>query len=418
MKTILRLRLFTVILLVLALLAVSYKYYLGIQKVSAYEDASRAYQSKQYIKAEEYYQEALHNWSFDYNENDISKKYEILLFSKNKLVTLMEQGNKEFRKKDYGKLLENYQKLETLKVKNEDNTIFQDYYSHLKIEEQYLELFEKAKSKIIKKMETSTKNKVYSNNEDFFFLAKFPSQTYGDNNKKIKELTNLYKTYDLEKYEYLQTKLSYEDVKGKIQDQITIYKNLGINQNWLSPLLNDLEIKNNQAVAKMKEEQEKREAEYKKAQEEQQAQDPIVQEEVMNAVNAYANSWIQAYNSLDSSYFVNITPKLQQFFDQRFIQITNNNATFTGELKKLEFDLDSFNYENNEGTETITVIVEITMNSASYNIGDEYELEISSNPWLYTLIKDSNGQWLLDERKEISNFNYNNTRVFDMGYSY
>jgi hypothetical protein len=418
MKTILRLRLCTIILLVCALFAVSYKYYLGIQKVSAYENATRAYESQQFIKAEEYYQEAINNWSFDYKENDISNKYETLLLSKNKLITLKDQGKKEFEKKNYDKLIEHYQKLEALQDENKENAIFQNYYSYLKVEEQYLQLFKKAKGKIINKIGASKKNKVYSHNEDFYLLAKFPAVVYGDNNKKITELTNLYKAYDLEKYGYLQQKLSFEVVENNIQDQITIYKNLGINQNWLSPLLNDLEIKNNQAIAKMKEEQEKREAEYKKAQEEQQAQDPIVQEEVMSAINAYANSWIQAYNSLDSSYFVNITPKLQHFFDQRFIQITNNNAAFTGELEKLEFDLNSFKYENKEGTETITVKVEITMNSASYSIGDDYELEVTSNPWLYTLVKDSNGQWLLDERKEVSSFNYDNTRIFEMGYTY
>ena len=219
------------------------------------------------------------------------------------------------------------------------------------------------------------------------------------------------------KYSSLKESLAFEALKSMINNQLTSYKEIGIDAYWLNDDLKTFEKIHKSKLAALEERRKKREEEIKKALENEKANDPMFQEEIMTVVNDYAASWMLAYNNLDSSYFVHITPELLNFFNERFKNIRSKDAAFIGELLYTEFDLESFKYRNDDGAESVELNVVLIMNSASYLLGEDYELEETLNPWHYKLIMTDSG-WMISERKEIVDFNYSNTKVFEFLYNY
>ncbi|WP_102273121.1 hypothetical protein [Cytobacillus massiliigabonensis] len=391
-----------------------YKAYLGYEKVTASKKAEHFYKSQQYVNAEPYYKKAMNNRSILYKENEIQSNYTMLSSSNKEVSALLEEAEASYRNENYSKLINTYKGYLDLKEKKRDDPIFLGYDQHFNVQEEFDTLLSNAKENLYKQMDANINNEMFENEHFIAILGEMPTKVYGSADKKAEELTSHFINYDKRKYSLLENILSYNQLKKTINRQVSSYYKIGIEAFWLKETLKKIEKAHELKMAALEEERKRKEEELKKAMEEEKAKDPAFQEEIMTIVNEYVIGWMAAYNQLDPSYFVHISPELLNFFDERFEEIKSKQTIFTGELLYTEFDLDSFKYSMDD-EESVELHVVLTMNSATYKEGENYEMKETANPWHYKLIHTSDG-WKLSERKEIVNFNSANTQIYEFGY--
>jgi hypothetical protein len=416
------------LLFVVSLLFLGSKSYQGIAKITTTNKAVEYYNSKQFAKAEAQVEKVIDNHAVKYKDKQIKTYNDELSRNKKLANSFYTNAEKAYKKEDYQGLFNSYASYVKTVEDETNNKVFNDFDTHFQTKEKFHNLFITLQEKSYKQMEDNLKENIYKNEDFIFILGKLPAKVYGSKEQKSNELNKLFHQYDSKKYALLEKNLAFNSLKETISKQMTSYKEINIDPIWLKSNLKTYQKTHDKQLAKLESERKKREEELRKAKEaelaaekaaaeKEKASNPTFQEEIMTVVNDYAESWMVAYNNLDSSYFVNISPELRSFFEERFMAIRANNAQFYGELLYTEFDLDSFVYRNDEGVETVELDVVLTMNSDSYEYGDYYELEETSTPWHYQLINDGFG-WQLIERGELSYFNYANTKVYQFGYNY
>ncbi|MFO1443244.1 hypothetical protein KDN24_08450 [Bacillus sp. Bva_UNVM-123] len=416
MKNTLRLRNVLFLLFIISLGFLGYKGYLGLEKIAVTKKAEQFYQSEQYAKSEPLYKNAIDNGSILYKDQQNQATYSKLSRTSKEISSFLNIADLAFKNENYVELIMTYTDYLQVKEIKKKDPIFVDFDKHYNTEKQLFSLLTIVQANSYKQMDNNIDKHNFDNENFIFILGKLPIEVYGGATEKSKELTEQFKTYDARKYSFLKESLPFEALKSTINNQLTSYKESGIDAYWLNEDLKTFEKIHESKLAALEERRKKREEEIKKALENEKANDPVFQEKIMTIVNDYAVSWMSAYNALDSSYFVNITPDLLNFFNERFENIRSEDASFIGELLYTEFDLESFKYRNEDGIESVELNVVLIMNSASYLLGEDYELEETLNPWHYKLINTDSG-WMISERKEIVDFNYSNTKVFEFIYN-
>jgi hypothetical protein len=416
------------LLFVVSLLFLGNKSYQVIAKITTTNKAEDFYNSKQYAKADAHVEKVIYNQAVNYKEKQIKTYFKELSRNKKLANSFYTNAEKAYKKEDFKGLFNSYSNYVKTVEDEANNKIFIDFDTHFQTKEKFSTLFSTIQQNSYKQMEANIKENIYKNEFFILILGKLPAKVYGGKAQKSNELLKLFRQYDSNKYSFLEKNLAFDSLKDTITKQISSYEEVNIDPTWLRSNLKAYQHTHDKQLAKLETERKKREEELRKAKEAElaaekaaaeaeKANDSIFQEEIMTVVNDYAEGWMDAYNNLDSSYFVNITPELRSFFEERFEGIRANNAQFIGELLYNEFDLDSFEYRNDEGVEMVELDVVLSMNSASYEYGDYYEMEETSTPWHYSLMNDGFG-WQLSARKEISHFNYANTEVYQFGYNY
>jgi hypothetical protein len=416
------------LLFVVSLVFMGIKSYQGMTKITTTNKAVKYYNSEQYAKAEPHFGKVINNHAIQYKDNQAKSFYDELSSHKKLASSFYSNAEKAYDKEDFKALFTYYSDYVNTTKKEESNKVFKDFDTHFQTKENFSALFSQMHQDSMKQMEANLNENIFKHEDFIFVLGKLPAKVYGGKEQKTNELLKHFKQYDSKKYSSLEKTLAFNNLKTAITKQISSYDEINVDPTWLRNSLKTYQKAHDKELAKLESERKKREEELRKAKEaelavekaaaeEEKANDPTFQDEIITVVNDYAEGWMDAYNYLDSSYFVNITPELRSFFEERFEAIRANNAQFTGELLYTEFDLDSFKYTNNDGVESVELDVDLTMNSATYEYGDYYEMEETSNPWYYKLINDGFG-WQLSERKEISSFNYDNTQIHQFGYNY
>ncbi|MED3572865.1 hypothetical protein [Cytobacillus praedii] len=415
MKNTVRIRNGLFLLFIISFGLLGYKAYLGYEKFTATKNAEHFYLSQQYVKSETFYENAITNRSILYKENQIQSTYTMLLNNNKEVSALLEKAESLFRNENYSGLIKTYKDYLNLKEKKQDDPIFLDYDQHFNVQNEFDTLLSNTRENLYKQMDVNVKNQLFEDEHFIALLGALPNEVYGSADKKAEELTSHFIKYDEKKYSLLEDRLSYNQLKQKINRQVSSYYKIGFEAFWLKETLKSIEKAYELKIAALEEERKRKEEELKKAMEAEKAKDPAFQEEIMTVVNEYAIGWMSAYNQLDTSYFVHITPELLNFFHDQFEEIRSNQTIFTGELLYTEFDLDSFKYRMDDTEESVELNVVLTMNSASYTEGEIYEMTETANPWHYKLINTIEG-WKLSERKELDHFNYSNTRIYEFTY--
>ncbi|USK55916.1 hypothetical protein LIS82_05135 [Cytobacillus solani] len=415
MKNTVRIRNGLFLLFVISAGLLVYKAYLGYEKLTAAKKAEHFYTSQQYVKSETFYKNAINNRSILYKENEIQSTYTMLSNNNKEVSALLEKADSLYRNENYSGLIKTYKSYLDLLEKKQNDPVFLDYDQHFNVQNEFDTLLSNTKKNLYKQMDANVNNEMFENEYFIAILGELPNEVYGSADKKTEELTSHFINYDERKYSLLEKSLRYNQLKKTINHQISSYHKIGLEAFWLKETPKKIEKAHELKMAALEEERKRKEEELKKAMEAEKAKDPAFQEEIMTVVNEYAIGWMSAYNQLDTSYFVHITPELLNFFDERFEEIRSNQTIFTGELLYTEFDLDSFNYSMDDEEESVELNVVLTMNSASYAEGEIYEMKETANPWYYKLIHTNDG-WKLSERKELVHFNYSNTRIYEFAY--
>jgi hypothetical protein len=416
------------LILIVSLVFLGIKSYQGMTKITTINKAEEYYHTEQYAMAEIQLEKVMNNHSFQYKDKKTKSYYDELSSYKKRVSSFYSNAEKAYKKEDYKALFSYYSDYLTSTEEESNNKVFQDFDAHFQTKEKLSTLLGKMQQDSFNQMDANLNENIFKHEEFIFVLGNLPAMVYGGEEQKTSELTKRFKQYDSKKYASLEKSLAFNNLKTALTKQISYYEEININPTWLKTNLKAYQKEHDKKLAKLESESKKREEELRKAKEAElaaekaiaeakKANDPTFQEEIITIVNDYAKGWMAAYNYLDSSYFVNITPELRSFFEERFETIRANNDRFIGELLYTEFDLDSFEYHNDEGIESVELDVVLMMNSDTYKYDEYYEMEETSKPWHYKLINDGYG-WMLSDRKEKSSFNYVNTQTYQFGYNY
>lgn len=140
--------------------------------------------------------------------------------------------------------------------------------------------------------------------------------------------------------------------------------------------------------------------------------DDKMKEETIEIVTAYLKSVNEAFTTLDSSKFVNVTEEKRKVQVEKIDTLIKNNQKYVGGIKKVYFDLDSFELDISDDTYELTLKDSSVTDSAYYDAGESApETEEKSDNSLYTLVYDKESKtWLIDDVRDTYYFNDNNTK--------
>ncbi|MCY9692063.1 zinc ribbon domain-containing protein [Paenibacillus alginolyticus] len=134
---------------------------------------------------------------------------------------------------------------------------------------------------------------------------------------------------------------------------------------------------------------------------------------LMNTINEYNKSDIEAKSTRDASKYLHIYPERLSDYTRTIENMKSYNQYFQGSYLKSIFDLDSFQIYSDRNQYYALVSNHEFYNSTFYS---SYDTNIQSKPndvfWKYTLIyKDS--KWYIYDHSRISKLDSANTKVFD-----
>ena len=103
--------------------------------------------------------------------------------------------------------------------------------------------------------------------------------------------------------------------------------------------------------------------------------DDKMKEDAIEIVTAYLKSVNEAFTTLDSSKFVNVTEEKRKVQVEKIDTLIKNNQKYVGGIKKVYFDLDSFELDISDDTYELTLKDSSVTDSAYYDAGESARLK-------------------------------------------
>lgn len=127
-----------------------------------------------------------------------------------------------------------------------------------------------------------------------------------------------------------------------------------------------------------------------------------VKNTLMETLNTYNKSWVEAVKARDASKLVNATEKKQKDMSDYIQRIISYKDMYTGSFSKVTYDLDSMRVYKDDNKYYVQLLDQETYVDAWYKEGGVAPQTNSHNVyWRYTLVYDEAGKkWLVDNAYE------------------
>ncbi len=141
-----------------------------------------------------------------------------------------------------------------------------------------------------------------------------------------------------------------------------------------------------------------------------------VKDAIMNTINQFDKSWIEAATSRDVSKIKCVSDKMLEHEKEYIDDMIKYKRYFKGKIIKIIYDLDSFKILNNDGKYSVSVTNSEYYDSAEYYENqNDVQTSLRTNRWKYTLVFDEqNGKWLIDSASRTYFMNDENIKEFIM----
>jgi hypothetical protein len=199
-KKVNRSRNFYLIILICLLVLVGGKIILAHEKINTYEEAIRLYQSGELVAAEKMFRAAKLNFSVsDYNQ-DINRKLSILSPIREIMEDLDEKATSYYEEMELDRLVDMYNRWQTQQQKWVSGTSIQkDMYGEMlaltKLDQNIKGFFSSIKKTYLTKLQNEVTLNQAAEEQIYTNLKKIPSEYYGGDVAKTKELTTSFQAY-------------------------------------------------------------------------------------------------------------------------------------------------------------------------------------------------------------------------------
>ncbi|USG65575.1 SH3 domain-containing protein [Brevibacillus ruminantium] len=228
---------------VIGLLASFWKIGWSVYKMSLYEKARKYYEASNLLLAEETYARAHEISSIRYGDEVWSQSLSALTTIRLELEALSRKAAAASQTGDDAGMLSVYESYHALvkKVEQqqvaESSSFFQKISSRLALEKQVDDYFLQVKEQAKSGLEQNLAKKRYQDEHFFATLLAIPDEFYGDAEKKNRELTRLFRSYDQAKFKDWTDSADFSEVVASTADSLRTYKRLNLQADWLVSLL-------------------------------------------------------------------------------------------------------------------------------------------------------------------------------------
>jgi uncharacterized membrane protein YvbJ len=133
---------------------------------------------------------------------------------------------------------------------------------------------------------------------------------------------------------------------------------------------------------------------------------------IMNAINGFNQSNIEALTNLDASKYVNVTNEKLTELTRNVDSMKTSNQLFKGKYLKAEYDLDSFQANLRNNKYYVQVRNSESHESAYYRNGDNPRMNNNEVSWNYSVIFEDD-KWKVAENSRIYYASPKNRKIFD-----
>ncbi|MEK4343031.1 SH3 domain-containing protein [Brevibacillus sp. FSL L8-0710] len=231
------------VLFIIAAVGVVWKIGFSLYKVSLYEKARGYYEENNLLLAEETFSKANGITSIQYGDEAWSRSLSGLTTIRLELESLARQADAAIKERDDARMLaiyDGYHGMKSKYVKQQELqtvSFFKAISNRLSLESNINSYFLQAMELAKGALENNLVQKRYRNEESIASLAAIPDEYYGGTDKKKRELTRLFRSYDEAKFAHLTAAGSFPEVTASAANSLRAYKQASIQADWLVALL-------------------------------------------------------------------------------------------------------------------------------------------------------------------------------------
>ncbi|MEJ8545182.1 SH3 domain-containing protein [Brevibacillus borstelensis] len=231
------------VLFIIAAVGVVWKIGFSLYKISLYEKARGYYEENNLLLAEETFSKANAITSIRYGDEAWSRSLSGLTAIRLELESLAHQAEAAIKERDDERMLaiyDGYHALTSKYVKQQEPqnaSFFKAISDRLSLAASIDDYFLQAKELAKGALENNLAQKRYRDEPFIASLAAIPDEYYGGTDKKKRELTRLFRSYDEAKFEDLTAAGSFAEVTASAANSLRAYKQASIQADWLAALL-------------------------------------------------------------------------------------------------------------------------------------------------------------------------------------
>ncbi|WP_312109057.1 SH3 domain-containing protein [Brevibacillus reuszeri] len=221
----------------LAFLAVLAKAGLSYQKVTLYEKAHASYSAHDLIKAEELFAKAADITVISYGDEQWNSLMQELTATRQEMESIQLQARSAISQKQDAQVLETYERYQAMRQKytqqGEQAAFFQQLSSHLGMEKEWADYYTAALQEAKDQSKANLAQESYQNETFIRTLVTIPDEYFGGGQQKQSELASLFQHYEKTKLRSLTSSAPFEDVVARTAKSLRIYREIGMNADWL-----------------------------------------------------------------------------------------------------------------------------------------------------------------------------------------